>query len=113
LRTHLLLLTLIPACSCVYICKFQFRPIHPPSRRLSRGERGLTTELLGAGRRCAKALMAGSTARSRRGRDEVVGEKTGHSGEKFVRLARKKLRSGRFWEDERQQFASWRVGPNE
>jgi hypothetical protein len=19
-----------PACSCVYICKFQFRPIHPP-----------------------------------------------------------------------------------
>jgi hypothetical protein len=21
-----------PACSCVYICKFQFRPIHPPSR---------------------------------------------------------------------------------
>jgi hypothetical protein len=32
-----LLLTLIPACSCVYICKFQFRPIHPPSRRLSDG----------------------------------------------------------------------------
>jgi hypothetical protein len=30
-----LLLTLTPACSCVYICKFQFRPIHPPSRRLS------------------------------------------------------------------------------
>jgi hypothetical protein len=24
-----------PACSCVYICKFQFFPIHPPSRRLS------------------------------------------------------------------------------
>jgi hypothetical protein len=24
-----------PACSCVYICKFQFRPIHSPSRRLS------------------------------------------------------------------------------
>jgi hypothetical protein len=24
-----------PACSCVYICIFQFRPIHPPSRRLS------------------------------------------------------------------------------
>jgi hypothetical protein len=35
LRTRLLLLTLTPACSCVYICKFQFRPIHPPSRRLS------------------------------------------------------------------------------
>jgi hypothetical protein len=34
-RTHFLLLTLTPACSCVYICKFQFRPIHPPSRRLS------------------------------------------------------------------------------
>jgi hypothetical protein len=34
-----------PACSCVYICKFQFRPIHPPlgdyhphPRRRSRGE---------------------------------------------------------------------------
>jgi hypothetical protein len=26
-----------PACSCVYIYKFQFRPIHPPSRRLSSG----------------------------------------------------------------------------
>jgi hypothetical protein len=35
LRTHLLLLTLTPACSCDYFCKFQFRPIHPPSRRLS------------------------------------------------------------------------------
>jgi hypothetical protein len=35
------------------------------------------------------ASMAGSTARSRRGCDEVVGEKTGHSGEKSVRLARK------------------------
>jgi hypothetical protein len=33
--TRLLLLTLTPPCSCVYICKFQFRPIHPPSRRLS------------------------------------------------------------------------------
>jgi hypothetical protein len=30
LRTHLLLLTLTPACSCDYFCKFQFRPIHPP-----------------------------------------------------------------------------------
>jgi hypothetical protein len=30
-----LLLTLTSACSCDYICKFQFRPIHPPSRRLS------------------------------------------------------------------------------
>jgi hypothetical protein len=35
LRTRFLLLTLTPTCSCVYICKFQFRPIHPPSRRLS------------------------------------------------------------------------------
>jgi hypothetical protein len=41
LWTHLLLLTLISACSCVYICKFQFRPIHPPSRRLS----GTTTRV--------------------------------------------------------------------
>jgi hypothetical protein len=30
LRTHLLSLTLTPACSCDYFCKFQFRPIHPP-----------------------------------------------------------------------------------
>jgi hypothetical protein len=30
LRTRFLFLTLTPACSCVYICKFQFRPIHPP-----------------------------------------------------------------------------------
>jgi hypothetical protein len=30
-----------PACSCVYICKFQFRPIHPPSRRLSGRSRAL------------------------------------------------------------------------
>jgi hypothetical protein len=30
-----------PACSCVYICKFQFRPIHPPSRRLSQLLEGL------------------------------------------------------------------------
>jgi hypothetical protein len=37
LRTRFLLLTLTPACSCVYISKFQFRPIHPPSRRLSPG----------------------------------------------------------------------------
>jgi hypothetical protein len=43
LRTHLLLLTLTPACSCVYICKFQFRPIHPPSRRLSPGSNGIIT----------------------------------------------------------------------
>jgi hypothetical protein len=24
-----------PACSCDLVCKFQIRPIHPPSRRLS------------------------------------------------------------------------------
>jgi hypothetical protein len=30
LRTRSLFLTLTPVCSCVYICKFQFRPIHPP-----------------------------------------------------------------------------------
>jgi hypothetical protein len=35
LRTRSLFLTLTPVCSCVYICKFQIRPIHPPSRRLS------------------------------------------------------------------------------
>jgi hypothetical protein len=26
-----------PACSCVYICKFQFRPIHPPLGDYQRG----------------------------------------------------------------------------
>ena len=36
LSDSFIFLTLTPACSCVYICKFQFRPIHPPSRRLSK-----------------------------------------------------------------------------
>jgi hypothetical protein len=36
LRTRFFITNANPACSCVYICKFQFRPIHPPpSRRLS------------------------------------------------------------------------------
>jgi hypothetical protein len=35
LADSILFLNANPACSCVYICKFQFRPIHPPSRRLS------------------------------------------------------------------------------
>jgi hypothetical protein len=34
-RTRFFISNANPACSCVYICKFQFRPIHPPSRRLS------------------------------------------------------------------------------
>jgi hypothetical protein len=34
-RTHFFITNANPACSCVHICKFQFRPIHPPSRRLS------------------------------------------------------------------------------
>jgi hypothetical protein len=34
-RTRFVITNANPACSCVYICKFQFRPIHPPSRRLS------------------------------------------------------------------------------
>jgi hypothetical protein len=42
-----------PACSCVYICKFQFRPIHPPSRRLS-----LTNVCFEKDRPCA-AFQAG------------------------------------------------------
>jgi hypothetical protein len=29
-RTHFFITNANPACSCVYICKFQFRPIHPP-----------------------------------------------------------------------------------
>jgi hypothetical protein len=29
-RTHFSITNANPACSCVYICKFQFRPIHPP-----------------------------------------------------------------------------------
>jgi hypothetical protein len=34
-RTRFFITNANSACSCVYICKFQFRPIHPPSRRLS------------------------------------------------------------------------------
>jgi hypothetical protein len=35
-RTRFFITNANPACSCVYICKFQSRPIHPPpSRRLS------------------------------------------------------------------------------
>jgi hypothetical protein len=49
LRTRLLLLTLTPACSCVYICKFQFRPIHPPSRRLSGTQSQAGVPLAGVG----------------------------------------------------------------
>jgi hypothetical protein len=30
-----------PSRSCVYICKFQFRPIHPPSRQLSLGAKAI------------------------------------------------------------------------
>jgi hypothetical protein len=30
LRTRFFITNANPACSCVYICKFQFRPIHPP-----------------------------------------------------------------------------------
>jgi hypothetical protein len=37
-RTRFFITNANPACSCVYICKFQFRPIHPPSRRLSTGK---------------------------------------------------------------------------
>jgi hypothetical protein len=29
-RTRFFITNANPACSCVYICKFQFRPIHPP-----------------------------------------------------------------------------------
>jgi hypothetical protein len=45
-RTRFFITTANPACSCVYICKFQFRPIHPPpSRRLSRASsQGRTTD---------------------------------------------------------------------
>jgi hypothetical protein len=34
-RTRFFTTNANPACSCDYFCKFQFRPIHPPSRRLS------------------------------------------------------------------------------
>jgi hypothetical protein len=37
-----------PTCSCVYICKFQFRPIHPPSRRLSGASVAWRTRQFGA-----------------------------------------------------------------
>jgi hypothetical protein len=29
-RTRFFITNANPACSCVYICKFQLRPIHPP-----------------------------------------------------------------------------------
>jgi hypothetical protein len=42
-RTRFFITNANPTCSCVYICKFQFRPIHPPpSRRLSGGESAAT-----------------------------------------------------------------------
>jgi hypothetical protein len=41
-----------PACSCDYFCKFQFRPIHPPSRRLSED---LRRQLAKAKEKCAVA----------------------------------------------------------
>jgi hypothetical protein len=49
-----------PACSCVYICKFQFHPIHPPSRRLSALYEGKETS---AGPRAAPpaTLLQGSS----------------------------------------------------
>jgi hypothetical protein len=39
-RTRFFITNANSACSCVYICKFQFRPIHPPSRRLSESRGG-------------------------------------------------------------------------
>jgi hypothetical protein len=44
-----------PACSCVYICKFQFRPIHPPSKRLS-----ITTILEATSEEREKWMVAGA-----------------------------------------------------
>jgi hypothetical protein len=84
------------------------------------GERRLTTAVArragidhGAARR-GEALCNGVGGREH---GEVAtrstSEKTGHTGEEFVRLVRRNLRSGRFWEDERQQNASWRAGPSE
>jgi hypothetical protein len=51
-----------PACSCVYICKFQFRPIHPPSRRLSYGAaENLWTGWFGRGTPILPAVVASPT----------------------------------------------------
>jgi hypothetical protein len=36
-RTRFLVTNANPAWSCVYICKFQFRPIHPPLGDFQRG----------------------------------------------------------------------------
>jgi hypothetical protein len=58
-----------PACSCVYICKFQFRPIHPPSRRLSAILRRGTT----ADRVCAAARLVSGERRK-------VGRRIGNAG---------------------------------
>jgi hypothetical protein len=54
-----------PACSCVYICKFQFRPIHPPSRRLSDTPKGILPRV--GTRLRAPLLIRGSKAGPPRG----------------------------------------------
>jgi hypothetical protein len=38
-RTRFFITNANPACSCVYICKFQFRPIHPPLGDYQQGHR--------------------------------------------------------------------------
>jgi hypothetical protein len=53
-----------PACSCVYICKFQFRSIHPPSRRLSKGSKNLVVEEASK-RGCVSSLTSSSYAKPR------------------------------------------------
>jgi hypothetical protein len=69
-----LLLTLTPACSCVYICKFQFRPIHPPSRRLSKRHKAQSREVCLRG----PPRHALGVHRLRAGHQGQPGENRGH-----------------------------------
>jgi hypothetical protein len=81
-----------PACSCVYICKFQFRPIHPPplgDYHLLTGPGGISaqpSERAGGGGQAAQpahqrgtALWARAHVPARRG-DDVRGEMMGEGG---------------------------------
>jgi hypothetical protein len=64
-RTSFFITNANPACSCVYICKFQFHPIHPPSRRLS----GAMTDR--AQRQGTRALRGGPGAQGASARSGI------------------------------------------
>jgi hypothetical protein len=65
-----------PACSCVYICKLQFRPIHPPSRRLSPPDAASPASAVRNSSDTKEAGVAGVLGRS--GWSREVGEGLGN-----------------------------------